>query len=1540
MKYLNKAGRSGTEAIERQARWSRCYFALATEQRKLLALLDTLGRIGSVNFELLEHGQDLYAQAIEQHAAIASAQVVFPDVVSGESGLRLSACTEMLDKIAQRTASEEMREQFLTNRIKRVESKIGFQESIVKQTLLRIQPLVEEEKISQSAEADIINSLYIELQTLSSFPAVFIENFDSTAYLSAYPDLVPALTGGQFASPVIHFIKHGFDEIRSGQRRLRGDNPIHQLVLGSSTTTNDNDAGLEGKGGLQDLSKRSEGGSETESLSDFAREQRQFLETLRDTGLVDHHWYRATHGDCDDPDLHYLTKGLVNGLAPNFLFDSDWYYSRYLIDQQGLTEDSKLIDMYDECNLTKDDKRNVLATEHYVKYGIKLDLAPGPGFDVEWYRRNYFDPKLAANPLSHYLTVGTESGYAPNREFDVEYYCRSNPDVVREGLEPVRHFYSKGWKENRKPNAQFQIELYRNWHMNGETSLNPLDHYCEFGRNHEFPVNEAGMREFQLLHRKKQTLPSNIKYRANPGDSFEHPLLRAGNSTSDISCIAFYLPQFHEFDENNEWWGNGFTEWRNVARGTPRFKGHYQPRVPRDLGYYSLETEATLQRQAELAVANGIEAFCFYYYWFNGKRLMDKPLDQFAESDSIDMPFCIMWANENWTRTWDGHDSEVLIRQDYNKTDDQSFIEDTARYFDNPRYIRVGDRPLFIIYRPGIIPNARETIARWREAWEQRCGQAPLIFMVQGFGDTDPDVFGLDGALEFPPHKIAAGLQDIQSKLEILDSDFAGSVFSYADAINSSLTEEPAQFPLVKTVSPHWDNDARREGRGLVLHGSSPELFQQWLNGACRYAESYPVEGKSMVFINAWNEWAESAYLEPDVHYGFAYLNSVKRVMQQIPDHRSTHKILLVGHDAHPHGAQMLLLNIGRVLTRQLNVAVEYLLLNGGSLLSQYESVAPVHLADELSDKEISRLVDGLGCRMAITNTAVTGRIVPLLKQSDIQVVSLVHELPRIAREHGLIESGRFIAQQSDIVICASEFVMQGFESYAGQVRKERVVRPQGNYKSIELDAEAGLAIREKLGIPAEHKIVMNAGFADLRKGVDKFISIAEQTIRRHDDIHFIWVGEVASNLSHWLLDVQDTSAEQLHFVGYSDDMSDYYNAANCFLLTSREDPYPTVVLEAMSVGCAPVIFKGCTGLEELVSDHGRVVDAADMDEITAALSGCLFNDKPEDAAARIEVIREEYAFDLYCFELLQALDPALKRISVVVPNYNYAHHLQQRLSSVLNQTYPVFEVIILDDASSDDSLEVIDRLIKNSGRLCRRENNTVQSGSVFRQWAKGIEMARGDYVWIAEADDDASPDFLSGLADRMSPESAIAFSNSSQIDQNSAQLADDYNYYYQEFPVLQDCRAFSMEGAAFVEKCMSVKNPILNVSSVIWKKSNLAKALECSMDDVTAYRLVGDWHLYLEVLSQPETEVCYVPEALNVHRRHSDSVTHSIDPHKHLGEIDAIHSLIKVRFGVSSEIESDMADYLGELRQQFGISEAESVRSTAPSDDSDSRAA
>ena len=353
---------------------------------------------------------------------------------------------------------------------------------------------------------------------------------------------------------------------------------------------------------------------------------------------------------------------------------------------------------------------------------------------------------------------------------------------------------------------------------------------------------------------------------------------------SPVRLIAFYLPQFHPIPENDRWWGEGFTEWTNVRAATPQFAGHYQPRVPIDMGYYDLRDIEVQRRQVEIARRYGIGGFCFYFYWFGGHRLLETPLLNYLDDPSIDFPFCLCWANENWTRRWDGRQQDLLIGQEHSPEDDLKFIEYVSRYLRDPRYIRIDGRPLLLVYRPALLPDAAATVARWRNWCRENGVGEPYVAMVQSFQSLDPRRYGMDAAVEFPWH---TGMPaDITVHVVPAKSKFRGYVFDWEDYAEKSEQQPDQPWMQMRGVMPGWDNTPRRKSLAHLFQGHSPSIFGHWLKAAMRWTLArHRSPDERLLFINAWNEWGEGAYLEPDQRFGFAFLQATRDAVEEVAEH-------------------------------------------------------------------------------------------------------------------------------------------------------------------------------------------------------------------------------------------------------------------------------------------------------------------------------------------------------------------------------------------------------------------------------------------------------------------------------------------------------------------------------------------------------------------------------------------------------------------------------------------------------------------------------
>jgi lipopolysaccharide biosynthesis protein len=365
------------------------------------------------------------------------------------------------------------------------------------------------------------------------------------------------------------------------------------------------------------------------------------------------------------------------------------------------------------------------------------------------------------------------------------------------------------------------------------------------------------------------------------------------NKPIDIRAIAFYLPQYHPIPENDRWWGKGFTEWTNVSKARPLFDGHYQPHQPADLGFYDLRLPEVRQAQADLATAYGIHGFCYYHYWFTGKRLLERPFNDVLATTEPDFPFCLCWANENWTRRWDGLDENVLAEQVYSDADDRQHIRYLAQAFQDRRYIRIDGKPLFLVYRANKIPNPLATTQAWRdEARQLGIGEIFLV-RVESFYDeqNDPISIGFDAAVEFQPDWIRLGwpLQrgrkwSLARTLKLAESAYAdNTIYDYATIVEQMLAKPLPAYKRFPCVTPAWDNTARRkDGNATILHNSTPEVYERWLANVVQRELSNPNSDR-VVFINAWNEWAEGNHLEPCQKWGHAYLEATQRVLATNP---------------------------------------------------------------------------------------------------------------------------------------------------------------------------------------------------------------------------------------------------------------------------------------------------------------------------------------------------------------------------------------------------------------------------------------------------------------------------------------------------------------------------------------------------------------------------------------------------------------------------------------------------------------------------------
>lgn len=381
------------------------------------------------------------------------------------------------------------------------------------------------------------------------------------------------------------------------------------------------------------------------------------------------------------------------------------------------------------------------------------------------------------------------------------------------------------------------------------------------------------------------------------------PIELARSSQRTARAIAFYLPQFHPIPENDAWWGPGFTEWTNVAKARPLFRGHQQPRLPRDLGFYDLRVAESREAQADLARDSGIEGFCYWHYWFgNGRRILERPFHEVLDSGKPDFPFSLAWANQSWTGIWHGAPKTTLIRQEYpGREDEVAHFNWARKAFEDPRYQCVDGKPIFVVFAPHDLPDAAAFTDHWREL-AHKSGFPGLYFVAisnryEAGVDryVSPLLDSFDAVTPLTPHDYLEDLpKDFRARAarriatRNFGTRFAGLTkgrfrlparYDYADVVRKALHDMPDHARFLPGVLPGWDNTPRSGPRGVIFENGTPELFEQYLAKAVARVQNRPQQ-EAIVFVKAWNEWAEGNYVEPDAANGHAYLDALRRVLR------------------------------------------------------------------------------------------------------------------------------------------------------------------------------------------------------------------------------------------------------------------------------------------------------------------------------------------------------------------------------------------------------------------------------------------------------------------------------------------------------------------------------------------------------------------------------------------------------------------------------------------------------------------------------------
>lgn len=876
---------------------------------------------------------------------------------------------------------------------------------------------------------------------------------------------------------------------------------------------------------------------------------------------------------------------------------------------------------------------------------------------------------------------------------------------------------------------------------------------------------------------------------------------KAVANEKNIRSIAFYLPQFHVVPENDKWWGKGFSEWHNVVRARPLFKNHYQPRVPADLGFYDLSSTETQIKQAELAKRFNIDGFCYYYYWFDGQKVLNKPIENMLANKNVDMPFCICWANENWSRNWDGQNRHVLLAQSYSEETNKALIHEFIEYMKDPRYIRHDGKPVLVVYRIKIIPEWKKVARMWREEC-RKAGVGEIHLCSVRFGleglDGDPGIHSLDSYVSFPPHELK--FEDHRNSVTNLVKDFGGTLYSYDAAMQSDIERftKGYPWPIHRGAMMGWDNTARRLKDSRIFYGCTPLKFRRWLNAIKEQEHLFNRSNESLLFINAWNEWAEGTTLEPDQRFGTSYLDATYSVLGSertsvqtiVPEqkaivrkpqnllpkplhfdgHRELNQqrpnLLLCAHiSGHQlFGGERSFLDVLRSLTNlHYNIVVTLPSANNKAYIEEIKQyttdIYVINYKQWMDNRDHDPQVTLAFCDLLAThaidlvyaNTIVL--IEPLKAAKLMGIKSVVHSRELITFDAPL---------QERIGLSAPEIISKVFKSCDYIIANSRATKAVFSREGKTFCAPNAIDVsvfptRNLLG----GKIKVGIISSNIpKKGVADFLKVAE-LCQDNTNIEFLVMGPDNKYTEEWKLQQQrGLLPPNIVFTGYINTPQEAINKIHLLINTSSfAESFGRTVAEAMA-GHRPVIAYEWGALNELVisGETGYLAPYGDYEKIAEILLKLC--ETPEKIV-ELGIKAREYVESNFSHEILEKnLDTALTQIfleapktlrpqattTIVIPVYNAAEEVVQCLESLYTQTtLHNTNVIIINDGSTDPRIKtIVDSYSdKPNTQVYHNDGNIGYTKTVNR----GIALAdKNSDVILLNSDTRLTPFWLEGL--------------------------------------------------------------------------------------------------------------------------------------------------------------------------------------------------
>lgn len=751
---------------------------------------------------------------------------------------------------------------------------------------------------------------------------------------------------------------------------------------------------------------------------------------------------------------------------------------------------------------------------------------------------------------------------------------------------------------------------------------------------------------------------------------------------NDPRLVAVYLPQFHKIPLNEKSWGKGFTEWTNVSSATPGFVGQQQPILPADLGFYDLDRPEKIKEQIDLAKKYGIHAFMFYYYWFSGEKIMNTPIDTFVEHKEWDFNLMICWANENWTKRWDGMDNDIIIGQKYNDDDPINFIKDVAHILNDDRYMQIDGKPILAVYRPSTIANIDEYAAIWREYFKETYGKELYLIVGNNHTDSDPRAYGFDALYDFSPGSVIwdgaaskfADVKEEEYESKKLDPNFFGSIVDYRNiALDGRLDAiDRYDFPTFQAVLPHWDNHARKKGKHThALVNSTPEAYATWLDRVI--GKAVKKQKSPVVFLNAWNEWAEGAMLEPTLHLGHANLLRTAEVLSKysankknklafplmaIPNSGKT-KIAVVIHLFYPE--------LWDILTSKLD-----------------------HISEDF-DIFVTIPEKHKGITLEYKNKKVTVLPVPNWGRDVLPFLHIMRKIRAAGYEYILklhskkskqisrIDATYWLRATIDALLANKSSVNKIIKKLDGKVK---IVGAKDFAVSMSIGGDASLKTRA-------YQYYTKQTAKKIIKNIDSYVFSAgsmfwartdafDDILARHivaDDFELEY-GQLWNTLAHFI------------------ERDIWININNQYGKNSQA----------------------------FVSTNGEIFDTDSLDDLQSDLDfPKVLKSLDKSAVAKI--------------------DDNLK-VSIIITNYNYGKYIGSAIKSALSQTYKNTEILVVDDGSEDGvSQKVIAKFA--SKYPTKVQAHMLKHAGVVPVRNYSLDKAKGDFLVFLDADDLLPVDYV-----------------------------------------------------------------------------------------------------------------------------------------------------------------------------------------------------